>query len=151
MRVARKSAPHAVHRPSQFTTPARYTPLHNRNKCLSYLNTDKKLTNFTNGLTFWGPTVTLRAIWLCHKTYFYGVNSNTALSPVNDCVLCEIQTQFLYTKKIIISLHWINLFNPTCHVMHQPSNIQQFYVLPTLYLCVLYLSKNKQRIVPLTA
>ena len=30
-------------------------------------------------------------------------------------------------------------------------NIQQLYALPTLYLCVLYLSENKQRLVPLTA
>jgi len=33
--------------------------------------------------------------------------------------------------------------------MHQQFNIQQFYTLPTLYLCVLYLSENKQRLVPL--
>ena len=45
----------------------------------------------------------------------------------------------------------INLSNPTVHVMHQQFNIQQLYVLPTLYLCVLYLSENKQRLVPLTA
>ena len=32
---------------------------------------------------------------------------------------------------------------------HQQFNIQQLYALPTLYLCVLYLSENKQRIVPL--
>ena len=44
-----------------------------------------------------------------------------------------------------------NLLNPTGHVMHQQFNIQQPYVLPTLYLCVLYLSENKQRLVPLTA
>ena len=44
-----------------------------------------------------------------------------------------------------------NLLNYTGHVMHQQFNIQQLYVLPTLYLCVLYLSENKQRIVPLTA
>ena len=44
-----------------------------------------------------------------------------------------------------------NLLKPTGHVMHQQSNIQQFYILPTLYLCVLYLSENKQRLVPLTA
>jgi len=30
-------------------------------------------------------------------------------------------------------------------------NIQQLYVLPTLYFCVLYLSENKQWLVPLTA
>jgi len=33
--------------------------------------------------------------------------------------------------------------------MHHQFNIQQFYVLPALYLCVLYLSENKQRLVPL--
>ena len=44
-----------------------------------------------------------------------------------------------------------DLLKPTGHVMHQQFNIQQLYVLPTLYLCVLYLSENKQRLVPLTA
>ena len=44
-----------------------------------------------------------------------------------------------------------NLSKPTGHVMHQQFNIQQLYALPTLYLCVLYLSENKQRLVPLTA
>ena len=45
----------------------------------------------------------------------------------------------------------INLLKPTGHVMHQQFNIQQLYALPTLYLCVLYLSENKQRLVTLTA
>ena len=40
---------------------------------------------------------------------------------------------------------------PTGHVTHQQFNIQQLYVLSTLYLCVLYLSENKQRLVPLTS
>ena len=44
-----------------------------------------------------------------------------------------------------------NLLEPTGYVMHQQFNIQQLYVLPTLYSCVLYLSENKQRLVPLTA
>ncbi len=44
-----------------------------------------------------------------------------------------------------------NLLKPTGNVMHQHFNIQQLYVLPTLYLSVLYLSENKQRLVPLTA
>ena len=44
-----------------------------------------------------------------------------------------------------------NLLKPTGHVMHHQFNIQQLYILPTLYLCVLYLSENKQRLVPLTA
>jgi len=45
----------------------------------------------------------------------------------------------------------INLLKPTGYVMHHQFNIQQLYTLPTLYLCVLYLSENKQRLVPLTA
>ena len=45
----------------------------------------------------------------------------------------------------------INLLKSTGYVMHQQFNIQQLYVLPTLCLCVLYLSENKQRLVPLTA
>ena len=48
-------------------------------------------------------------------------------------------------------LYCINLLEPTGYVMHQQFNIQQLYVLPTLYLCVLYLSENKQRLVPLTS
>jgi hypothetical protein len=38
---------------------------------------------------------------------------------------------------------FINLLKPTCYVMHQPFNIQQLYVLPTLYLCALCLSEKK--------
>ena len=45
----------------------------------------------------------------------------------------------------------VKLLKPTGYVMHQQFNIQQLYVLPTLYLCVLYLSESKQRLVPLTA
>jgi hypothetical protein len=47
--------------------------------------------------------------------------------------------------------HRLNHLQLTGHVMHQQFNIQQLYALPTLYLCVLYLSEKKQRLVPLTA
>ena len=40
----------------------------------------------------------------------------------------------------------INLLKPTGYVMQQQLNIQQLYALPTLYLCVLYLSENEQRL-----
>ena len=46
-------------------------------------------------------------------------------------------------KKYILKLH-INHLNPTAHVMHHQFNIQQLYALPTQYVCVLYLSENKQ-------
>jgi len=57
---------------------------------------------------------------------------------------------------VIICLNWLigklfNVLKPTGYAMHQQFNIQQLYALSTLYLCVLYLSENKQRLVPLTA
>jgi len=57
---------------------------------------------------------------------------------------------WLYTTLVVAS-HIINLLKPTGYVMHHQFNIQKLYALPTLYLCVLYLSENKQRLVPLTA
>jgi len=53
--------------------------------------------------------------------------------------------------RLHINFPLFNLLKPTRYVMHQQFNIQQLYALPTLYLCVLYLSQNKQRLVPLTA
>jgi len=40
---------------------------------------------------------------------------------------------------------------PSGHYMYHQVNIQQLYALATLYLWVLCLSQNKQRLVPLTA
>ena len=57
----------------------------------------------------------------------------------------QAASQWLFTPGVF------NILKPTGHAMHQQFNIQQLYVLPTLYLCVLYLSENKQRLVPLTA
>ena len=48
-------------------------------------------------------------------------------------------------------LAYFNLLKPTGYVMHHQFNIQQLYALSTLYLCVLYLSENKQRLVPLNS
>jgi hypothetical protein len=45
----------------------------------------------------------------------------------------------------------VNLIKYTGYVMHHQFNIQQLYVLPTLYLRVFYLSENKQQLVPLRA
>ena len=49
----------------------------------------------------------------------------------------------------LYDLPLLNLLKTAGHVMHQQFNIQQLYALPTLHLCVLYLSENKQRLVPL--
>ena len=68
---------------------------------------------------------------------------------LSHCLAYCIPRGGLYINIIVILC--INLLKPTGHVIHQQFNIQQLYVLPTLYLCVLYLSENKQRLVPLTA
>ena len=72
------------------------------------------------------------------------------LSPVQ---LPELHFHNVFAKSVskMSSEHRINLLKPTGYVRHQQFNIQQLYVLPTLYLCVLYLSENKQWLVPLTA
>jgi hypothetical protein len=43
----------------------------------------------------------------------------------------------------------VNLLKPAGSVMHQQVYMQQPYALPTLYLGVLHLSDDKQRLVPL--
>jgi hypothetical protein len=73
-------------------------------------------------------------------------------SELHTCILrtwsvAEFQTVYFICSLIL----YLNLLKSTGHVMHQQFNIQQLYVLPTLYLCVLYLAENKQRLVPLTA
>ena len=59
---------------------------------------------------------------------------------------------FSYVNFFSLQLHTaFNLLNPAVSVMHHQFNIPQLYTLPSLCLCVLYLSENKQRLVPLTA
>ena len=69
-------------------------------------------------------------------------------------VFLEIQDSYdIKLRHLVNTLPTFRLvfLKPTGYVMHQQFNIQQLYALPTLYLCVLYLSENKQRLVPLTA
>ena len=79
---------------------------------------------------------------------FVSVNATVSLTQAT------VYYRALYNWRHLNVLKWCRIFNllqPTGHVMHQQFNIQQLYALPTLYLCVLYLSENKQRLVPLTA
>ena len=70
---------------------------------------------------------------------------------VTSIAFSVIFTDSNYTLKKLLAIDSFNLLKPTGYVMHQQFNIQQLYALPTLYLCVLYFSENKQRLVPLTA
>ena len=79
----------------------------------------------------------------------------SCLSPYKiSCILSLLQVllRLLNIQQMNGSplLHF-NLLKPTGYVVHHQFNIQQLYAPPTLYLCVLYLSENKQRLVPLTA
>jgi hypothetical protein len=67
-------------------------------------------------------------------------------------VLWVEEPALVQTWKTIVGKdgEYFNLLKPTGYTMHQQFNIQQLYVLPTSYLCVLYLSENKQRLVSLT-
>ena len=85
-------------------------------------------------------------MWVCEQItiiYVYNINLRGFITRT-QCTYCTVWAEFVNTFQF-------NLLNPTGYVMHQQFNIQQLYVLLTLYLCVLYLSENKQRLVPLTA
>ena len=73
------------------------------------------------------------------------------LNPKKPIIHESSSTSLEDTWPLFLKKASFNLLNPTGHVTHQQFNIQQLYVLPTLYLRVLYLSENKQRLVPLTA
>jgi len=45
---------------------------------------------------------------------------------------------------------FLSILKPTGHVMYQQFTVQQLYAMSTLYLCVLYLSENKQPLLPHT-
>ena len=68
-----------------------------------------------------------------------------------DTALCCCRPHLQYLFEISVGFlvcfvaRFVNLLKTAGHVMHQQFNVQQ------LYLCVLCLSENKQRLVPLTA
>ena len=97
-------------------------------------NGGEDLSNFKPELICIVPT---------HHSFLFQSYSMTAILP-NFCT-------FFTCRSICLSWQYFKLLKPTGYVMHHQFNIQQLYALPTLYLCVLYLSENKQRLVPLTA
>jgi len=76
-----------------------------------------------------------------------GLRGKKTRSSLNDTISTAYFTQSLEPGWSVM----FNLLKPTGYVIHQQFNIQQLYALPTLYLCVLCLSENKQRLVPLSA
>jgi len=55
------------------------------------------------------------------------------------------------TVVTICAVQWSVYVPHSGHYTYRQFNIQQLYVLPTLYLCVLFGSQNKQQLFPYTA
>ena len=90
------------------------------------------------------------------KIYIEHQKTESSLGSTSYSFMCYLDgicclNIYNYNSSGLLLSQFINLLEPTGHVMHQQFSIQQLYVLPPLYLCVLYLSENKQRLVPLTA
>jgi hypothetical protein len=68
----------------------------------------------------------------------------------NNMVTLSSETEKLIIKQTCCFYFLLTFLRPTVYVMHQQFNIQ-LYALPKLHLFLLYLSQNKQRLVPLTA
>ena len=101
-----------------------------------------------------------------HSPAFFKEHSSTVTEQVQSTALQPVDTGNMekqdevtsqttdVSNKVTDQLQFevsLNLLNPNGYVTHHQFNIQQLYALPTLYLCVLYLSENKQQLVPLTA
>ena len=126
------------------------------NSLCCYRSTKCRLNSLDQFVIHFSPAVTFLHDY---------VNRNTCVKCVVFIVVfcmkqvweIPIKACRLYNLFLGLPMQWtslsvnINLLKPICYLMHQQFNIQQLYVLPTLYLCVLYLSENKQRLVPLTA
>jgi hypothetical protein len=94
------------------------------------------------------------ALCINNAQHINGLNVN--LQDVSRNVDGSFEEMAIFGEKFLPGdLHFllnnINLVKPTGHVIHHQFNIQKLYTLPKLYLYVLYLSENKQRLVPLTA
>jgi len=85
----------------------------------------------------------------CPQTSVNGYQHTTRNIPEGR--ISHVYSDGILKCHSFLQLIYINHLKPTGHVMHRQFNIQQLYVLPTLYLCVLCLSENKQWLVPLTA
>ena len=85
--------------------------------------------------------------------YIYVAIRQKQFNPLNAQLKSHLPFASTGRSSLFVHVNRIrfNILKPTAYVMHQQFNIQQLNVLPTLYLCVLYLSENKQRLVPLTA
>jgi hypothetical protein len=81
-------------------------------------------------------------------------NEQTNAHLIDSLLYCSVFIAYASSSgnsnSLPAKLHKRVNLKSTGHVIHHQFNIQQLYALSTLYLCVLYLTENKQRLVPLT-
>jgi len=90
---------------------------------------------------------------MCNNAFNFQLHTTGTPFPLLPALRQHVSVAFSIDqpRSWALSYKYINLLNPTGHVMHHQFNIQQLYVLPTLYLCVLYLPEIKKPLLPLTA
>ena len=135
-------------------------PFLSRKMLVEATDVRRKIGLWRHTTSFCCVNVCLRMFWcvwtvttVAYLKDFQAIVKQKKNGPQRDIYSTRVQCTAL---KYIITLgcqlirkpSFINLLKPTGYVMHHQFNIQQLYVLPTLYSCVLYLSENKQRLVP---
>jgi len=91
----------------------------------------------------------MRSAWISEQTAIISLYSINLSVIINEAEYLLRGTDWVFKSDSYSFV--LNLLKPTGYVMHHQFNIQQLYALPILYLCVLYLSENKQRLVLLAA
>jgi hypothetical protein len=86
----------------------------------------------------------LRAILILYSNLRLNTDIKSPSSGFNTEMLKHFSSLQCVTQATRFLSSVFNLLKPTGHVMHHQFNIQQLHALPTLYLCVFYLSKNEQ-------
>ena len=142
--------------------------MHHASYCDMYISIPTRCTDSYNVFLFIIKRSTCFGLFSPSSgtTFFESLYRNYSLTRYKTSILCLFcyslkQLRYTATRNVapdngLKNLKYVerlmfNILKPTGYVIHQQFNIQQLYVLPTLYLCVLYLSENKQQLVPLTA
>ena len=81
-------------------------------------------------------------IWLLVFNFRKKFAISSSVETLSSECCYEIPTIFGVILATSVIAEQFNLLKPTGQVLHQQFNIQQLYVLLTLYLCVLYLSED---------
>ena len=116
------------------------------------VNVDPRSLNF---VTFWKDMLALLKQWLCPDLWLWDVNANLIFSSFTfkPLISCQSVITYVFSQQINIAIDRRDLFAEMSKLVISMSLItliiQQLYALPTLYLCVLYLSENEQWLVPL--